>query len=165
MADRGLCCPMAFVHDVGEIRSQSRRDWPRLHRMAQQGSLIEAAHAHGPLDDLAIAAELQPAVARARDRCASEIDFGRKAPIDVDLPQTDGLALLQGREVHVGEAYRALDLPGLIAREEDQGAVCLEPLDAIRLRRIGRRVAQEGNHLSLVVASGSSAVGRRAQHR
>jgi hypothetical protein len=72
MAERGLRRAVALVHDVGEIRGQSRRDRPRLRHTAQQGRLIEAAHAHGPLDDIAIATELQPAVARTCDRGASE---------------------------------------------------------------------------------------------
>jgi hypothetical protein len=116
---------------------------------------------HDPLDDLAIAAELQPAVAPARDWRASEIDLGREAPIDRHLPLADGLALLQRREVHVGKAHGALDLPGLLTGEEHQGAARLEPLDAIRPRWIGRRVAQKGNHLSLVVASDSNVAGQQ----
>src|SRR5262249_19524078 len=35
MADRGLCPAMAFVHDIGETRGESRRNRPRLRRMAQ----------------------------------------------------------------------------------------------------------------------------------
>jgi hypothetical protein len=164
MAERGLRGLMAFIHDIGEIRGQSRRNRPRLHHMAQQGRLIETAHAHGPLDDLPIAAEHQPAVTRARDGRASEIDLRREPPVDYHLAQADGLALLQGREVHVGKAHRALDLPGLLAGQKHQGAVGLEPLDAIRPRWIGRGVAQEGNHLSLIVASGWNVAGRRRQH-
>jgi hypothetical protein len=56
------------THDNGEIGGQSHGD-QSLRHVAQEGRLIEAVQAHGPLDDLTITAELQPAVLRARDRC------------------------------------------------------------------------------------------------
>ena len=53
---------MALEHDIGESDGQIGRDGPRVSDVAQQGRLIEAAHAHGPFDDLAVAAELQAAI-------------------------------------------------------------------------------------------------------
>jgi hypothetical protein len=58
------------------------------------------------------------------------------------------MALFQGGEIEVWEADRSLDLPSIIASQEDQIGMGLEPLywTAARVRR---RVREEGNNLFL----------------
>ena len=53
---------MALEHDIRESDGQIGRDGPRVSDVAEQPCLVEAAHVHGPLDDLAAAAELQAAI-------------------------------------------------------------------------------------------------------
>jgi hypothetical protein len=124
------------------VRDGSREVGPdRLCRgdVAEELGLIEAAHVHRPLDDLAAASECEASTTSARDGDATEIDVGRQAPVDLDLTRTRHLAALERGKIHVGEGNGALDLPGVRTGQKDQVAVRLEPLHRLDAR-IARRV-------------------------
>jgi hypothetical protein len=140
-AGGGRSGPMALEHDIRESDGQIARDGPRASDVAQQPCLVEAAHAHGPLDDLTAAAELQAAIRCARDWRQAEVDVGCKPPVDLHLACAGRSAPLKRREVHVGKAHCALDLPGLFADEEHERAMRFERLHAPGPAGIGFRVS------------------------
>ena len=119
-------------------------DAPCLGEMVQRLGLVEAAHFDRPLDDLAVTADREPPVRRARDRDHAAVDLRRIAPVDLDLGLAGGLALVERRKIEEREFYRALDLECSLAGEKHRRRMGIEALD---LRTaMGRQIGEQREH-------------------
>ena len=116
--------------------------------MAEHGLLREAAHVHGPFDDLAAAAELQAPFV-AHDRHQPKIDAGRVRPVDLHLAHGSGVARMQRREIDEAQVHALAQLVGILADEEDARDVRFNDVDAFAVRSVRSRIAQEGADLAL----------------
>ena len=105
--------------------------FPASQRSPEQGVLIEAAHD----DDMVargcrlVGAEAQIAVDALQDGAHFEIDLRGDAAVDLELALAHLLALFGRREIHIGKFDGALELVGVIADQEDDGAMGLDALD------------------------------------
>jgi len=94
---------------------------------------------------LASAAERQPSV-RARDRNDAQINLGREGVVDREFGLAGGFALRERGIVEERKLDRALDLVGALAGEKHG---CRVGVDAAHRRAMGRRIAEQREHLVL----------------
>ena len=139
-------------HEGGEAGDDVGGEPPALGDEVERHGLVEAPHVHGPFDDLAVAAEMEAAVA-ADDRHGAEIEVGREMAVDRHFRLADGAALLQARLVEEGEMHRPLHLVDIRPGEEDDGGMGADAADRPG-KPVGRRVGEEGEDLGLVVGHG-----------
>ena len=117
---------------------------------------------------------MQPAVRIARHRDYPPVELGRRPLVQRELALAGGLSKAKGREVHIGELDRALQLEGAAVGEEDMGNMGRDDLDTafgpvsllkegddVRLYMFGvfelRRIVRDDRRLSLcIVRTGMS---------
>ena len=147
----GRCLGVAVESGVRQIAGEIPADPLPLREVAEEIRLRKAAHPHRPLDSLAAPSEGEAPIPLTRDRYASKVEFRRPDAVHLHLARADSSPLLQGRQVHIGKADGALDLPHLVAGEENHGAVGFDPVDgAARTPAIGGRIGEEVHHLELI---------------
>jgi hypothetical protein len=133
---------------VGECFGEVLPQRPVLLAVAEHGLLRESAHVHGPFDDLATAAELQPPFI-AHDGDEAKINVGRVRPVDLHLPDGGGVAGVQRREVDEAQVHALAQLVGVLTNKEHAGAVGLDDVDALIAAAVRGGVAEEGADLAL----------------
>ena len=126
---------------VGQVVDDPRREAAGRGEFAEQPVLCEARHDQHPLHRLTRSIERQTAFAIAGDGNHFAVKRRCRPRIQRQFPFAGPPPFLQGREIHVGVAYGALDLVGPLAGQEHQGAVGLDALDLCGLRVVAGRVA------------------------
>src|SRR5690606_39219527 len=116
----GLCRRMAFERGIGQAASQFSVDTTCICDASQQVGLSEPAHPHRPFHRLPFAIESEPAVTFSGYGNAAEINLWRPSAVDLDLALANGAPLLQRRQIHVGKAHGALNLPRLITGRSEE---------------------------------------------
>ena len=135
---------------AGDLDRQALHQWRRQGaargQPVEKGVLVEAPHLDHRIDERACAVEVQP-VALPRDAEHAEIVLRRGAAIQRDLALAEGETLLGRREIGIGKAYGALQLPGAFRADEDVRDMGLDLLHAAPLAHGSR---EKGADLALI---------------
>ncbi len=133
---------------IGECLGEILRQRPLLLTVTEHGLLRKAAHVHGPLDDFAATAELQPPFV-AHDGDEAKIDVGRVRAVDFHLTDGGGVAGVQRREVDEAQVHPLAQLVGVLTHEEHPRDVRLDDVDSLIATAIRGGVTEEGADLAL----------------
>ena len=110
----------------------------------ERAGLVEPAHDHQPVGDLAMPAEREPA-RRLRERHNLFVDIGRQPAVERQFGAAGGFALRQRRIIEIGKAHRLLQLVDFVAGEKNPRHVGLLARHLARAMRISLRPGEEGD--------------------
>ena len=134
MIGSGLRDGMELRNGRSQRRHQFEIQTPGRGETVEECVLREAIHLDHPIDRWAGSAKRECSAGLAGDGHDAAVDVRCGAPVEAHLGVTHGATPFGGREIEIIEPDGSLQLVCTLAREEDDGAVCVDPLDSRRCR-------------------------------